>query len=549
MKKASIETRRSFLKLAGVSAASLALAQRGLSQYAKAATGGTAPLADRPFEVDGSTYPWEVHDEGIENILDNMTSMAGINTIYLIALMHQERRPFTSKSFPHNPARSEWAVEDSCVYFHPHLDLYGRIKPAISRHQWLSSTDWLKVVVEAAHKRGMKAGAEISHTPLPMSVLKANPEFQQRDINNATKGRFCPNHPDIRDYLVALFGDVAKHYDVQFIQTCMRLYVAGGPQSGTCFCQSCQREAKASGFDLAAAIPVLKANPKAQPQLDQWIALRRNSTTKIYRLISERIHKEKPAVDFRWNDCWPFGSTLDADIACGLYLEDLKGVINSCVNQDHTEQKGIASEDFSYRRAWIAQNRSLLGDQMPLLSGVAVRPKATPAMIRKGIQAAVASGVNGIACKHYDGSTFSMLRAVRDGLAAAGVRGFSSIVGIEAESMTLSGYVPDTYLDESCIKTSGTGTAAAKFTEPSGVYDIIISYAGENGGQGSLALSVGGREKLKWRLDEGGVCWKRKTIPQVTVQSGDELRIIGATGGSEGARVDFVEFIRRNPRG
>ena len=48
------------------------------------------------FEVDGSTYPWEVHDEGISLILDNMTSMAGINAVYVLAVMHKEHRPFLS---------------------------------------------------------------------------------------------------------------------------------------------------------------------------------------------------------------------------------------------------------------------------------------------------------------------------------------------------------------------------------------------------------------------------------------------------------------------
>jgi hypothetical protein len=48
------------------------------------------------FEVTGSIYPWEVHDEGIDLILDNMTSIAGINSVYMLAVMHQERRPFNS---------------------------------------------------------------------------------------------------------------------------------------------------------------------------------------------------------------------------------------------------------------------------------------------------------------------------------------------------------------------------------------------------------------------------------------------------------------------
>ena len=166
----------------------------------------------RRFEVDGSTYAWEVHDEGIEPILDNMMGLAGINTVYLICLMHHEGRPLTSKQYPHNPARARWDTEDSCAYFHPHGDLYGRIKPALSRHNWLRSTDWLQVVIEAARARGLRVGAEVSHTPIPASVLRDNPDYQQRDINDVPKGRLCPNHPDVWEYLLSLFGDVAAHW-------------------------------------------------------------------------------------------------------------------------------------------------------------------------------------------------------------------------------------------------------------------------------------------------------------------------------------------------
>jgi hypothetical protein len=295
---------------------------------------------------------------------------------------------------------------------------------------------------------------------------------------------------------------------------------------------------------LAAAIGVLKANPQAQPQLDQWLACRRQSIARIYRLVAESIHKAKPNLDFRLNDFMPFGSGLKANRASGLYLEDLRGVINSCALSDHTEQLGRPDETFALRESWLAENRSLLGPETPVLSGVAVRPKATPALIRKGVQAAVANGADGIACKHYDGAAFSMLRAVRDGLAASGVKGVTAIRGIEAESMTLSGFVPEIFIDESCVRATGEATAVSKFALPSGTYDIIVSYAGGKEGPGSLTLAVGGKETRTWKWEAGVGSWKRRTIPGIPLQSGDEIKLTG----SAGARVDFVEFIPRPAR-
>ncbi len=141
------------------------------------------------FEVTGSIYPWEVHDEGIDLILDNMTSIAGINSVYMLAVMHQERRPFNSDKLPgtflfnHNPVRKEWNAEDAKAYFRPDLKMYGKIKPELSSHSWLNQTDWLKIVLDKAHARGLRAGAEVSHTFIPMEYLDKHPEIQQRDIN------------------------------------------------------------------------------------------------------------------------------------------------------------------------------------------------------------------------------------------------------------------------------------------------------------------------------------------------------------------------------
>jgi Glycosyl hydrolase-like 10 len=491
------------------------------------------------FEVDASCYAWQVHDETISQILDNVTSLAGVNGIYLVALMHKEHRPYVADKFPLNPVRSFWDAEDSRVYWKPDMSLYGKIKPMVSDTAWLRSTDWLKLVIDSAHSRGLKAGAEISHTPIPASILKSNPEYQQRDIDGNLKGGICPNNPDVMEYLVAVFSDIAKNYDVDWIQTCMYLF-----GTNTCFCEYCQKEAKASGFDLAAAIPVLKANPKAQPQLNNWITFRRNSTTKVYRLISERIHHFKPGCDFRINDVRVMLEN-PVDSLYGLYFQDLKTIINSCVIQSHTEQNGNENENFLSRKSWIDLNRSLLGPGVPLLSGVAVRLKATPELIKAGINVAVDNRVNGIAIKHYDGSTYSQLRAVRNGLSEAGVTGFTPVAGIEAESMSLSGYSPVIIYGEKGISTTGTGTAKSVFSYPSGTYSIVVSYVDEKDGQGTLELFIGGRSITKWKLDEDVACWRRKTIPDVKIEKGDEIKIVGVMNGKDSASVDFLEFIRQ----
>ena len=495
------------------------------------------------FEVSASLYPWDVHDEGINLMLDNLTGMAGVNSVYLIAVMHQEHRPFLGPKgtgpwlYIHNPARTEWYAEDSRAYFHPQMDLYGKIKPFLSSNSWLSDTDWLKVVIDDARARGLKVGVEVSHTYLPKSIYQNNPEYQQIDINNKPIGQMgtpCPNNPDIRVYLLALYGDLAKNYDVDFVQTCMLLFPDGYTRNTICFCESCQKEAKAMGFDMTAAIPILKDNPNAQPQLDQALNFKRAVTTKIYKMIIDRMRQEKPNIDFRINDL--------NNRPSGLYLEDLKTYITSVHMSTHTEQNGYERSD---RKSRIETTRYFIGPDVPIIPGIPVRILTTPSIVRSSIKISVDNGAKGIALKHYDGASYSLLRAVRDGLNAAGVKGFTPHLGIEVENMTLAGYTPDSCLTEHCVKTSGNGTAKSQFTNVTGVYDVIVSYVDEKDGQGTLTLSVGGKQKATWKLAEDVGCWRRKTIPDIRIKNGDEIKIAGVANGREAARVDYIEFVKK----
>jgi hypothetical protein len=492
------------------------------------------------FEVTGSIYPWEVHDEGIDLILDNMTSIAGINSVYLIAVMHQEHRPFNNDKLPgtfnfiHNPVRTEWDAEDSRAYFKPDMNAYGKIKPLLSAHEWLNKTDWLKIVLDKAHMRGLRAGVEVSHTYIPVEILNAHPEYKQVDINNKPQERPCTNHPDVREYLISLYGDLAKNYDVDYIQTCMLLFSrSDNPrEGGTCFCASCKAKAKASGFDLEAAMPVLKDNPYAQPQLDQWLQFRRSSTTEIYKLVTDRIHRENPDIDFRLNDL--------NDRSSGLMLEQLTNNINSVHLSTHTEQNGFQNTDRSSR---IATTQYYMGKDVRIIPGVPTRLLSTRDIVHSSIRKSVEAGARGIGVKHYDGSPYSLLRAVRNGLHAAGVAGFNPVIGMEVEDMQLDGYESDKYLIESGVRTSGKGTAVSRFDKPGGVYNVVVSYVDEKNGQGNIALSVNGKQRASWNLNEDVGCWRRKIIPGIKINNGDEIRITGTANGSESARVDFIEFI------
>jgi len=409
MTNRGIDSRRSFLQLAGAMAGG-------------AAARGLARAAGPTFEVSASLYAWDLHDEGIEKILDNLQGMAAVNSVYLIALMHYELRPLTSPAYPHNPVRKTWQAEDSRVYWLPDMKRYGRIKPRLSDFDWLNQTDWLQKLISAARKRGLKTGVELSHTVLDLDRERSDfLDCVQVDINGqprAVYGRaypVCPNSPDAREYILNLFSELASRYDADYLQTCTLPFMPGGADKGGCFCASCAKAARETGFDLPKAQARLKQDALAQPELGQWQEFRRASMARYYKTIHDGIHAIRRGADLRFNDCFH-----GAD--WGVDLRRLKSSLDSIRVCDYSEQRGDPAR-MRDKREWLTEERGATGKDFTMLSAIAVRPKATAALIQEGIRIAVECGMDGITLGHYDGAEFPMLRAVRDGMKAAGKLG------------------------------------------------------------------------------------------------------------------------------
>ena len=70
-------------------------------------------------EVVASLYAWDLLDEGLEPILDTLQRETLTNSTYLVALMHDEKRPLTDLYYPHNPRRKVYWTEDSRAYWVP----------------------------------------------------------------------------------------------------------------------------------------------------------------------------------------------------------------------------------------------------------------------------------------------------------------------------------------------------------------------------------------------------------------------------------------------
>lgn len=411
-------------------------------------------------ELITGIYPWDVNDEGIETIMDNLQEI-GCNAVYMVALMHHEKRPCNHNYYPHNPVRKSYLAEDSCCYWNISEDEYknSRIKPLMSKREFLKGTDWLDIMIKELRKRGMKTGVEISHTPL--DGARGINEFAdciQRDIYGEAPGapnfsaysHLCWNSADAREYVCSIAKDLVRNHDVDIIQTCSWPFASGrqdihpflGVLLGGCFCKNCEAEARMQGLDWDAIIKKIrwftdrlthrslealedsrlfkKSDSSSvmylieNPEIYQWLKFRSESLTRYYKELSEAIHSVRSNIDFRINTCWKDSENY------GMDLTQIKQYVDSVRMMDYTEQRGDPAL-IPGKANWLANVRRQVGEDMTIIGGIAPRGKATPQMIRDSIFLLADEGVDGLSFGFYDCAPMANLKAIKEGVENAGI--------------------------------------------------------------------------------------------------------------------------------
>lgn len=414
-------------------------------------------------EIAASLYPWDLADEGVDRCLENLQREAACNSVYLVGLMHHEKRPMKQHFYPHNPVRRYYYPEDSRIYWDPDPECYAEteIEPLTSERSFLRDTDWLQLLVDEARSCGMKTGCEISHTILDSAVAKNRyTDLLQEDVHGETitvdlagheRVRPCVNKQDVREYVCALVEDLAKNYDIDYVQTCLLFFRAGfhwgresrerrrllDSASGGCFCDACRERAERAGYDwermvadtqrlseLGRTIDLPRAhelqlledsNETAtsilleHPGFVDWLRFRTESVTELFRVIKERVSQFD--VEFRYN------THLDFPELEGHVFSPTFEHVDSVRECEYSEQAGTREAMHQKRERLMRVRRAMR--EKPLLAGIGVRPDATPELIRAGVNVAFECGADGLSIGHYDGATMERLRAVREGLRQA----------------------------------------------------------------------------------------------------------------------------------
>jgi hypothetical protein len=206
------------------------------------------------------TFASDFHDEGLETVLDNVQGRGGVGGVTVAAVYHEGR-----DLFPHSPVRKVRFLEGGAHFFRPDPARYGglRIQPHVS--DLAREADVLAGLCGKAAARGLEVHA--------WTVFLHNDTLGVRHPDCAPRNAFgdpyvtdlCPANPDVRAYVRALAGDVARlgvtsilseslHYHpLEHGYAHERYFIELGPLSryllGLCFCEHCLAEAGRHGVD------------------------------------------------------------------------------------------------------------------------------------------------------------------------------------------------------------------------------------------------------------------------------------------------------------
>ena len=422
-------------------------------------------------EVASSLYPWDLADQTVERCVDNVVEHACVNSVYLVGIMHKEKRPLTSLFYTLNAKRKFYIPEDSRIYYHMDEKNFANtpMKPLYSERDFLKGTDWLDVLTKYGRKKGLKTGIEISHTFFDSDVaMEKFPDVFQKNYEGKQLVRFfCSNNPKVREYMRAIFYDSVKNHDVDFIQTCLMLFQDGRPipmpwftqeafpeslvgkilgtVNGGCFCEHCRAKAKTLGYDWEGMMKdvgylytvanatthgsieyvndlhTLLAGDLTEgglliefPGLYQWLAFRVECVTGLLKDIYEGVKDANPKVDFRYNNY------LRTPEYAGLDYRKAAPYLTSVRDSDYSEQTG-AKDNFKRKRTTIMKIRNGIGPDKDIIAAFAPRPNSTPELIKQSIKVLSTIGIDGLSLGHYDGSTIELLEAVKQGMQEAGM--------------------------------------------------------------------------------------------------------------------------------
>lgn len=320
-------TRRNFMKSAAAVAAAARLSAGSAAEQKK--TVG--------IQVGAVSFV----DEGTEQVLDILQQRGAVNTIFLAVFTYG--RGIAGRQIPGQPlpdhGKQEYDLDfhgGNYASVHPEFYRDTGIRPEDTRAPDHGQLDIVAEVLPKAKARGMRVflwAEDVWRTDIP-GIEK----LQEIDLYGRRTNRLCLNNPYHRNFLLGLFEDYTRSYDIDGIMWGSERHGAlgnalslshggaGDPARVGCFCAYCEAKCKREGrfdfqrvkegyLELERWVRACRAGERPvdgyyvtflrllmrYPELLAWEQFFHDSLRELYRLLRERVRSIKSHVLVGWH--------------------------------------------------------------------------------------------------------------------------------------------------------------------------------------------------------------------------------------------------------
>ena len=153
------------------------------------------------------TYAWDLEAEGYERVVGELAGN-GITHINLATAYHAGKF-----LLPRNPRHRTYFPEDGSLYFRPDLPRYGRIRPRVNSLVTHTS-DPVTRLVDSAGRHGVRYVAWVVLMHNSWLGAKYPDATVHTAFGDPVIHSLSPAHPDVREYVLAMLGDLVTRHDV-----------------------------------------------------------------------------------------------------------------------------------------------------------------------------------------------------------------------------------------------------------------------------------------------------------------------------------------------
>lgn len=202
-------------------------------------------------------------DEGIEPVLDQFQTRAGVNTLFLATPTWT--RGTGGRAVPGHPIPDHGGQEYDHDfvggnYATTHPEYYGNTAiPPLPKNPEHPDFDLLGDVIDEAQRRGMQSYAWMEESSYIQAVrdIPNMPKSMEVDVWGRPSTRPCFNNPDYRNWHLGIVEDYVQSYPIDGLAWCSERpgplnATLQGPMSAvgiTCFCRHCGEIARNRGLD------------------------------------------------------------------------------------------------------------------------------------------------------------------------------------------------------------------------------------------------------------------------------------------------------------